>query len=365
MNRYYLILTILLFLFSNIFAQIPSEYYASAAGKSGSELRKSLNEIIDSHVTFPYTSSNKDTWDILKEADADPEDNKNVILVYARYKINGDQEYNDGTGWSREHVWAKSRGDFGNAIGTGTDVHNLKPSDISINSSRGNKDFDDGGSLVIDNSPAQGYNGSTACKTDGSTWEPPDEVKGDIARIMFYMAVRYEGNNGEPDLELVEDVFNVTSKLPKHGVLSSLIKWHKNDPVDDFEKRRNEVIYSYQKNRNPFIDHPEFVDSIWRSDLDIIDPDDKLYPKSFILESLYPNPFNPNLNIAIDLLESSSIEIIVYNISGLISEKITLGILQKGKFNYKWSPKNLSSGIYFIAISNSQSLTTKKITYLK
>ena len=365
MNRYYSTLTILFLLFSKVFTQIPSEYYDSALGKSGLELKNSLNKIIDSHIAFPYTSSNIDTWDILKNADADPDNSENVILIYTRYKINGGQEYNDGKGWSREHVWAKSRGDFGNTVGVGTDAHNLKPSDISINSTRGNKDFDDGGNLVIDNSPAQGYNGATVCRTDGSTWEPPDEVKGDIARIMFYMTVRYEGDDGEPDLELVEDVFTVSSKLPKHGVLSSLIEWHKNDPVDDFEKHRNEVIYSYQKNRNPFIDHPEFVDSIWRSGLGIIEPDDKISPKSFILDSLYPNPFNPNLNIVIDLLESSNIEIVVYSINGIIKETIVLGRLQKGKFNYKWSPKNLSSGIYFISVSNNQSFTTKKITYLK
>lgn len=88
-------------------------------------------------------------------------------------------------------------------------------------------------------------------------------VKGDVARMMFYMATRYEGDaTGEPDLELVDYISGFTSE-PIFGKLSTLIEWHTNDPVDDFERNRNEVIYSYQGNRNPFIDHPEYVAQIW------------------------------------------------------------------------------------------------------
>ena len=262
---------ILAFLINNLFSQIPEGYYSEALGISGLELKKNLNKIISSQISFPYTSSNIDTWDILKKSDADPKNADNIILIYTGYSVNAEQEYNNAQGWSREHVWAKSRGDFGNSFGIGTDVHNLKPSDISINSTRGNKDFDNGGDIVIDKSPAEGYGGTTECKSNGSTWEPPDNVKGDIARIMFYMSTRYEGTQGDPDLEIVNDIFTVSSKLPKHGVLEALMDWHTFDPVDEFERNRNDVIYSYQKNRNPFIDHPEFVDSIWGSGKTIID----------------------------------------------------------------------------------------------
>jgi len=98
------------------------------------------------------------------------------------------------------------------------------------------------------------------CYYDFDSWEPPDRVKGDVARMMFYMAVRYEGDNDTYDLELL----NKTGTYgPKFGKLSTLLQWHELDPVDEREQHRNEVIYSYQHNRNPFIDHPEFVEKIW------------------------------------------------------------------------------------------------------
>lgn len=247
-------------LFSFIgFAQITESYYDLANGLVGDQLKTALHETIKDHTEFPCTSSSTDTWDILKESDRDTTDSENVILVYSGWSVNAAQEYNEGNGWTREHVWAKSRGSFDTDIGVGTDLHNLKPSDNSINSARSNKDFDNGGNQYIDG------DGATNCFTDSDSWEPRDDVKGDIARILFYMAVRYEGDNGEPDLELVDQVNTYDlSETGKgyHGKLSTILEWHNSDPVDSFEINRNNVIYSYQNNRNPFIDHPEYVESI-------------------------------------------------------------------------------------------------------
>ena len=90
-------------------------------------------------------------------------------------------------------------------------------------------------------------------------------LKGDIARILFYMDVRYEGGEDEPDLAVTEALNNVAD-VPNIGKLSTLLDWHLQDPVDDFEMSRNEVIYGIQGNRNPFIDHPEYVSILWGSD---------------------------------------------------------------------------------------------------
>ena len=350
---------------STLFSQVPIGYYDQAKGKSGQELKKNLNKIISSQTSFPYTSSNIDTWDILKKSDADPKNADNIILIYTGYSVNAEQEYNNAQGWSREHVWAKSRGDFGNSFGIGTDVHNLKPSDISINSTRGNKDFDNGGNIVIDKSPAVGYSGNTECKSNGSTWEPPDNVKGDIARIMFYMSTRYEGSQGDPDLEIVNDIFTVSSKLPKHGVLEALMDWHSFDPVDEFERNRNDVIYSYQKNRNPFIDHPEFVDSIWGSGKTIVDSATIILPKKFTIEKIYPNPFNAKIGIKINVIESIRLKISLFDTNGRKIEEYNLGSLNKGGFDFIWRPKKLSSGIYIIHFDDNNSMLSKKITFLK
>lgn len=260
LNPIYLSLIISL---NSLKAAIPSGYYDTANGLDDDALKAALNNIIDGHTEFPYTSSGTDVWDILKVSDRDPNNSNNVLCVYTQYSMSAAGEYNSGNGWSREHVWAKSHGDFGTSTGAGTDVHNLKPADVSINSTRNNRDFDNGGDAVTDSSPPTGYDGSTDCFKTSTTFEPPDSLKGDIARIIFYMVVRYEGENGEVDLEMVNYADSSPSGEPYHGVQSTLYSWHVADAVSSFEQNRNDVIYSYQGNRNPFIDHPEYANYLW------------------------------------------------------------------------------------------------------
>lgn len=225
-------------------------YYALATGVDKSELKTRLHDIIDDHITFNYDFAKT----ALKETDKDPNNPSNVILFYTGRSQSSDSFGSGVDQWNREHVWAKSHGGFGETAPAGSDLHHLRPTDASVNSARGSLDFDEGGSIVRDTYGA----GSSYCYRDSDSFEPRDEVKGDVARILFYMAVRYEGDKtGEPDLELNDLVNNGTS--PYMGRLSILLKWHLQDPVDDFERNRNEVIYSYQKNRNPFIDHPEYA----------------------------------------------------------------------------------------------------------
>lgn len=259
------ILGILLLLGTSVsMAQIPSGYYDAAQGKSGADLKAALHNIIKGHTEYPYSSSSTDTWDILKETDVDPNNASNVIGLYSAFSMNAAAEYDGGNGWTREHVWAKSRGDFGTSLGAGTDVHHLRAEDASTNSARGNRNFDEATEQFIDGSGQ--YSGPTDSYTGGSgafTWEPRDAVKGDVARMLFYMATRYEGEGGEPDLELTETLLSSTDNSPLHAKLSVLLTWHAQDPVDAYEQSRNDIIYGYQGNRNPFIDHPEYVASIW------------------------------------------------------------------------------------------------------
>ncbi|HAP63435.1 MAG TPA: hypothetical protein DCR93_29380, partial [Cytophagales bacterium] len=237
----------------------PSGYYNSAEGKSGSTLKSALHGIIDGHNEISYSAC----WDALKVTDRDPNNSSNVIGLYSGFSMNAAAEYAGGAGWNREHVWAKSRGDFGTSMGAGTDLHHLRAEDVSTNSARNNRHFGSGNQFYTDGSG--NYSGPTQSKTNTSSWvwEPRDAVKGDVARMMFYMAVRYEGGSGEPDLELNNTITGNTDKTPFHASLDLLLQWHEQDPVDQTERNRNDAIYSYQNNRNPFIDRPEFVDYIW------------------------------------------------------------------------------------------------------
>ncbi|MEV7085732.1 endonuclease [Streptomyces sp. NPDC093085] len=230
-------------------AALDDTYYQNAIGKSGTALKSALHTIIKDQTKISYAA----VWDALKNTDQDPANSSNVIELYTGKSIAKSSNGGNTGNWNREHVWAKSHGGFGEATGPGTDLHHLRPEDVTVNSVRGNKDFDNGGSAV---------SGAPGNYTDADSFEPRDAVKGDVARMILYMAVRYEGDDGWPDLEPNEKVNNGSS--PAMGKLSVLKAWSQQDPPDAFEKRRNEVIYaSYQHNRNPFIDHPEWVASIW------------------------------------------------------------------------------------------------------
>ncbi len=228
-------------------------YYDTAIGLTGDTLKSELHNIIDGHTELSYS----DAWDALKDTDEDPNNSNNVILLYtlqSRSKsLNGG---GNGDGylvgdWNREHVWAKSHGGFDTNPPAGTDVHHLRPTDCDLNGRRSSKDFDSDGTAIPD----------TLCFDDADSFQPPDEVKGDVARMMFYMVVRYEGTDTSYDLELVD--YTGTSG-PIFGKLSTLLQWHIDDPVSDWERQRNDRIYqSWQYNRNPFIDHPEWVAEIW------------------------------------------------------------------------------------------------------
>jgi uncharacterized protein len=226
-----------------------STYYANANGLTGAALKSALHNIIKVQTKITYDQARE----ALKDTDEDPNNPNNVILLYKGTSQAKSTFGGGANDWNREHVWAQSHGNFGTSVGPGTDIHHLKPTDASVNSSRGNKDFDNGGTF---------HSECTQCKFDGDSWEAPDRVKGDIARMLMYMDVRYEGN-GEINLELVD--YTGTSGA-KHGKLSTLLQWHLQDPVDEFEIRRNNVIYEkYQGNRNPFIDHPEWAAMIFKA----------------------------------------------------------------------------------------------------
>ena len=225
-----------------------STYYAPAIGKTGTALRTSLHDIIDDNTRLSYDA----VWTALKDTDQDPNNTNNVIELYTGRSIAKSSNGGNAGQWNREHVFAQSRGGFTTSAGPGTDLHHLRAEDVTVNGTRGNKDFDNGGTAV---------SGCTDCWTDGDSFEPRDAVKGDVARMLFYMAVRYEGDDGFYDLEL-STVSG--SAVPRIGDLDVLLAWNAADPVDAFEMRRNDRIHAqWQGNRNPFIDHPEWATAIW------------------------------------------------------------------------------------------------------
>ena len=277
---------------SLIYSQIPNGYYNGMDTLEGNPLKVALHDIINEHTEFPYTSTSTDVWDILKQTDKDPNDSTKVILFYTGWTVDAAQEWNSGNGWSREHIWSKSHGDFGSKKGAGTDAHHLRPADPSVNSAKNNRWFDTCSVPYVDNG---NYTGCFTSSTNW-VWQPRDEVKGDVARMVFYMATRYEGTNGEPDLELIDYLpADNNTPDPVYAKLSTLIQWHYEDSVDDWERQRNDIIYyDFQNNRNPFIDHPEYVGLIWENNVS----SSKIESSSNL--KIHPNPTNNLIQIEIE-----------------------------------------------------------------
>lgn len=237
------------FLAPSASADIPPGYYDSAEGKTGAELHAALHEIVGNGAHLTYD----EVWDALKVTDEDPADPANVIMIYSGASMSENANGGGADQWNREHTWPQSHGDIGTSPGPGTDLHHLRPSEVGVNSTRGNLDFDNGGSPV---------EGAPDSLVDEDSFEPRDAVKGDVARGILYMAVRYDGDDGFADLEPNDSVGN--DSAPFLGRLSVLLEWNTQDPPDAAEQARNDLIYSqYQNNRNPFVDHPEWADAIW------------------------------------------------------------------------------------------------------
>jgi serine protease len=228
-------------------------YYPNAIGQTGSTLITALEEASSrNQIHLSYSQ----VWDALKYTDEDPTDTNSVILIYtgrSQAKSFNASGNNDPDAWNREHTWPKSHGFPSSGDWGYTDIHHLRPADASVNSTRGNKDFDNGGNPI---SEAPGN------FTDSDSFEPRDEVKGDIARMMFYMDIRYnaQSNTATDDLNLVDYTGTSGANL---GDLCTLYEWHNQDPVSTGEIARHARIVERQGNRNPFVDYPAWVNEIW------------------------------------------------------------------------------------------------------
>lgn len=248
-----LLLTIFSLFSLSSFAQ-PIGFYNGTEGKEGDALKQVLHDKINNHVDFSYNQAKY----LINYSDADPVNPNNVILFYSQISRNASL-YGTGAGFiNREHVWAKSHGNFSGIRPMDGDALNLRPEDGLVNENRSNLDFDN----VQPNGTQDAI--ATSCWYNQSAYEPGPLTKGQVARILFYMATRYEGTDGEMDLELVSKLNNYPEA--KFGNLMTLIEWNKQYPPSNIERQRNERIYRIQQNRNPFVDHPEFADYIWANE---------------------------------------------------------------------------------------------------
>ena len=255
--------------FLQIYAQIPSGYYNSVNEKKGKELQIALNQIINNHRSVSYA----EVWFYYQYTDVKPSgkiwdiysDNPQGTTAY-EYNYRTDQCINigieEGICYTREHSFCQSW--FGGGqTAPYTDIFHLYPTDGWINTKRSNNPYGKVTTPIqsYTNGSKMGYNTYSGAP-NVTCFEPIDDFKGDIARSFFYMATRYMFEDGNFQQE---SPMTFKSQL-QPWALNMFLEWHQLDPVSQKEKKRNTAIYAIQKNRNPFIDHPEWVGKIWGSD---------------------------------------------------------------------------------------------------
>ncbi|MFO7575339.1 MAG: endonuclease [Bacteroidales bacterium] len=294
MRKGAIVLLLLVFFAGRGDGQPPAGYYLTAEGKTGIELKQALHNIIKGHTESTYadlwthfvtTDSTSDgkVWDMYSDI---PGGTPPYVYTFGTDQCGNYQK--EGDCYNREHSFPKSW--FGGEImPMYTDLFHLYPTDGWVNNKRGNYPFGVVASATwtSQNGSKLGSNNSTGY--NGTVFEPIDAYKGDLARTMLYMAVRYYGE--DTSWPAASDM--VTGAEPKSWAISMLLHWHNSDPVSQKEIDRNNAVYGIQTNRNPFIDKPEYAQHIWG------DPYSSEGTESAVARPvLYPLPARESLTVS-------------------------------------------------------------------
>ncbi|WP_298225050.1 endonuclease [Flavobacterium sp.] len=343
-------------------ASIPTGYYNTATG-TGYTLKTQLFNIINGHndrgYSGLYTTYNTSDKDFYYENDGTMLDN------YTENPTGAECEFTYGTGqddgtlgnnecerYNREHLVPQSV--FGSATPMYSDAHFVLPSDKHVNAQRGDLPF--GKVNVVNWTSVNGtkrgsnLNAGYSAGYTGTVFEPIDEFKGDIARCLLYFATRYE----DVVAGYTYPMFNNTSdQVFNPTFLNILLTWNNNDPVSQREIDRNNAIYARQNNRNPYIDHPEYVCRVWSTACTALSDENFAVLENTI--SVFPNPTN---NHTITISSYANLEAIqLITINGQLFQEIKNPSLE----NNSYTLENLPSGFYLMKITTAGKSITKKV----
>jgi endonuclease I len=249
------------------YAQIPAGYYNNAQNKSGAELKSALRDILYPHTTVSYDAIwlHFQTSDV-NESGIIKDIYSNCIFYYGTHQSSGGAS-GECSGYNREHSFPKSW--FGDLYPMYTDMHHIYPTDSYNNTRRSNNPYGTVAFPTYTTSNGGQLGKNIEGNYFGTVFEPDDDYKGDLARTYFYMITCYENNlnawvtNNTATTAVEEVLDGSTFPAFNNWYLRMLYRWHQQDSVSQKEINRNDAIYTIQGNRNPFIDHPEWVDAIW------------------------------------------------------------------------------------------------------
>jgi endonuclease I len=356
-TKFYLIVTLLFVSFS--FGQIPSGYYNTATG-TGYTLKTQLYNIIKDHNDRTYAGLY--TTYLTSDKDFFYENNGTLLDMYTENPTGPECEFtygvnqDDGTlgtsecqRYNREHLIPQAV--FSSATPMYSDAHFVVPSDKYVNGQRGDLPF---GKVNVANQTytngtkrGSNLNSGYSAGYSGTVFEPIDEFKGDIARMILYFAVRYENQVSSWSYPM----FNGTSnQVFTSNAINVLLTWHNNDPVSTREIARNNAIYNRQDNRNPFIDHPEYAMSIWGSLLS-----NTAFEPIENTVSIYPNPSNEQRITIESENEFDTIQLI--NLNG----QLIMEIQKPTRINNTYSVNDIPDGFYIVKLSSEKGTVNKKV----
>jgi endonuclease I len=348
-------------------SSFPPGYYDSAEGLIGVPLQVALHNIIDNHNTISYDN----LWTAFYTTDDKP--NGMVWDMYSdvpggtppyEYEFGVDQGGSagaEGTGYNREHSWPASW--YGGSGTPYTDVFMVYPTDNEVNNRRGSYPYGE-----VDSPTWTSLNGSKLgpCSYPGYSgvvFEPIDEYKGDFARSYFYMSTRYYGEDGSwPGSPMTDGA----TLLP--WAENMLLEWHADDPVSAKEIDRNEAVYDIQSNRNPFIDRPDFVLKVFRSELSPV-PFQDIFAGA-VLHQNVPNPFNPITKLSFDLANAGHARLKVYDAAGRLVTTLVDGDLGVGDHDVIWNGRDdagriSAAGVYLYRLETEDVIETKRMVLVK
>ena len=336
-----------------VFGQIPAYYSGVNLTLTGQALKNALaNKITVTHTNWITYSQ---VWTTLEQTDLDPTNSANVLLIYG-WDDTDASVINDRTrdktaqsgsigDWNREHVYAQSLATPNLTTaspGSGTDAHHLRSSDVQMNGNRGNRLFAAG----------TGNAGNA-----GINWYPGDEWKGDVARMMMYMYLRY-------DSQCLPNNVGVGTAVPTDvNMIGLFLQWNADDTVSVYEKNRNNLLQGIQGNRNPFIDNPYLATIIWNG----LIAQDKWNMTTSIRQltdeldnyfTIYPNPAKDKVFVKFNEQHSTSTneQLFVYSVTGKLINQYFSNDIQNNQLEII-----LSQGVYIFTYKNNDTVFTKKV----
>lgn len=340
-------------------AQIPSGYYNSAQGLTGAPLKTALHNIIKNHTTVSYASlwthfqstdkkTNGKVWDIYSDI---PSGTPPYAFTFSTDQCGS---YNgEGVCYNREHSWPQSW--FTSQTTPSSDLFHIYPTDGYVNNMRSNYPY---GDVTTPSWTSQNGSKLGPCTDVGysqTVFEPIDEYKGDLARGYFYMSTRYQTEDASWS---TSGGTNKSTILPWE--VDVLLQWNAQDPVSPKEIDRNNAIYQIQHNRNPFIDNPQWADSIWTITLTGINSE--LTLESSV--SIYPNPANDQFFISNPGNKDVIAKLSIYSILGQeIEHHNEVKLMNNNTSDLAIDCSTWNKGIYYITIIETKK--TKVIRFIK